>query len=328
MIPENKKIIVENALQSAFGVNTYDEINEMTKGLSNALTYRIVVKGRPYLLKVARTDELSLPATYYEYMKAGAEAGIAPKVWYLNSQDKISITDYIEHKPFPISKARVIMPKLLSKLHALPPFHKLNNNAVMDGMVQRFQAAKFTPDNLTHELIMAYNRINSIYPFDSSNLVSCHNDLKPENIIFDGESAWLIDWEAAFLNDRYFDLAIIANFVISNDEDEVQYLKTYFGKEPDEYKRAIFFLARQLLHMRYTAVFMLFASKSVSITLDTKNDFRDFHDRIWAGEIDLANDENKLQYALVHMNEFLSNIKTERFENSCVLFRITNNNQS
>ncbi|KNY26005.1 hypothetical protein Bccel_1267 [Pseudobacteroides cellulosolvens ATCC 35603 = DSM 2933] len=76
--------------------------------------------------------------------------------------------------------------------------------------------------------------------------------------------------------------------------------------------------------MRYTAVFMLFASKSVPITIDTDNDFRGFHDRMWAGEIDLTNDENKLQYALVYMNEFLSNINTERFENS---LRIVSLNQ-
>ncbi len=51
MIPENKQPIVKNALQNAFGVNNYEEIEEMTKGLSNALTYRIVVKGKAYLLK-------------------------------------------------------------------------------------------------------------------------------------------------------------------------------------------------------------------------------------------------------------------------------------
>jgi hypothetical protein len=37
---------------------------------------------------------------------------------------------------------------------------------------------------------------------------------------------------------------------------------------------------------------------------------------MWEGEIDLSNDENKLQYALVHMNQFLSNINNKRFEKS------------
>ncbi|MDQ2776013.1 MAG: hypothetical protein M3Y57_14020 [Acidobacteriota bacterium] len=37
--------------------------------------------------------------------------------------------------------------------------------------------------------------------------------------MFDGRRAWLIDWKAAFLNDRYFDLAIVANFVVTNEAD-------------------------------------------------------------------------------------------------------------
>jgi thiamine kinase-like enzyme len=36
--------------------------------------------------------------------------------------------------------------------------------------------------------------------------------IKFRYINFDGERAWLVDWEAAFLNDRYFDLDVVANF--------------------------------------------------------------------------------------------------------------------
>src|ERR1022692_2472698 len=39
---------------------------------------------------------------------------------------------------------------------------------------------------------------------NESNWVSSHNDLTPENSLFDGDRGWLVDWEAAFLNDRYF----------------------------------------------------------------------------------------------------------------------------
>ena len=61
-------------------------------------------------------------------------------------------------------------------------------------------------------------------------MVPSHDDLKPENILFDGHRVWLVDWEAAFLNDRYFDLAIVANFVVTNDAEERAYLQEYFGQ--------------------------------------------------------------------------------------------------
>lgn len=35
--------------------------------------------------------------------------------------------------------------------------------------------------------------------------------MKPENILFDGVRSRLVDWEAASLNDRYTDLAVVAN---------------------------------------------------------------------------------------------------------------------
>ncbi|WP_368487752.1 phosphotransferase [Clostridium sp. BJN0013] len=316
MIPENKQSDVKNALQTAFGVNSYDDIKAITVGLSNAFTFRIVVKNKPYLMKIARTDQLSNPANYYSYMKVASNAGIAPHVWYLSTQDKISITDFIEAKPFPIDKAKEMMPKLISKLHRLSPFHKVINDA-MDRIVQRVLAAKFLPGNLTDEILKNYTRIKNIYQFRSEDLVSSHNDLKPENYIFDGERAWLVDWEAAFLNDRYLDLAVVANFVVNNDEDEFKYLQGYFGESPDQYIQARFFLMQQLLHIQYMCIFIFYASKSVPIKIDNiKMNFRDFHKCMWEGKIDLSNDENKLQYALVHMSQFLSNINTKRFEDS------------
>lgn len=44
--------------------------------------------------------------------------------------------------------------------------------------------------------------------------------------------------------------------------------------------------------------------------------FRDFHDRIWAGEISLATDQAKLQYASVHMNQISQNMRAVRFQDA------------
>jgi len=42
--------------------------------------------------------------------------------------------------------------------------------------------------------------------------------------------------------------------------------------------------------------------KPVGFTIK-KPDFRDFHNRIWSGEISLATDEAKLNYGWVHMEQ-------------------------
>lgn len=234
------------------------------------------------------------------------------------AKDKIIVTDFIESRPFPMNKAKEIMPKLINRLHNFTQFQRtINFFDSMDGIVQRFQAAKFIPENIADEIFQNYAKIKNVYPCHSEDLVSSHNDLKPENYIFDGKDAWIVDWESAFLNDRYLDLAVVANFVVNNDDDEIEYLKSYFGKVPDRYIKARFYLMQQLLHIYYMSIFTLYASKSVPIRIEKiETNFKDFHKQIWEGEIDLSIAENKLQYALVHMNQFLSNTNTERFKDS------------
>ncbi|HMJ22740.1 MAG TPA: phosphotransferase [Terriglobales bacterium] len=83
---------------------------------------------------------------------------------------------------------------------------------------------------------------------------------KPDNILFDGHRVWLVDWEAAFLNDRYADLAVVANLVVTNDAEEKIYLQEYFRGAPDPYQLARFFLMQQVTHIFYAMVFLLLGS--------------------------------------------------------------------
>ena len=102
-------------------------------------------------------------------------------------------------------------------------------------------------------------------------MVSCHNDFfKPDNILFDGDRVWLVDWEAAFRNDRYAELAVVANLLVSSDEEERTYLQSYFGQPADEYQRARFFLMQQVAHIFYGLVFLLQGSPGVPVDLSAQ----------------------------------------------------------
>src|SRR5262249_46378048 len=137
----------------------------------------------------------------------------------------------------------------------------LNKGPALDGFLQSFQAANVLPKDESLELFARYARVAAVYPRPDVDLVSSHNDLfKPDNILFDGQRIWLIDWEAAFLNDRYADLAVVANLVVTNEREEKIYLTEYFGQPPDEYRLARFFLAQQVAHMFYAMAFLLLGS--------------------------------------------------------------------
>jgi len=320
MVPEEQKTAVKHALEVTFGVSEFENISLITEGLSTALIFKIIVLGKPYLLRIITSrDAISDPTHWYGCMTAAAAAGLAPRVWYTGIDDRVSITDFVEKKDFPIAVARVKLPALLNRLHSLPRFpFRIDYLDRMDGFVQKFRAAKILPENITNEIFSRYEDIKGVYPRNDDDMVACHNDLKPENILFDGDRPWLVDWEAAFLNDRYMDLSVVANFVVHNDDDEKGYLKTYFGREAMEYEHARFFLMRQMLHLFYFTFFMMLcanAGKTIDVNLPRPG-FREFHDSMWVGKINLKNDDARLLYSLVHMDQLLHNMQQKRFGES------------
>jgi aminoglycoside phosphotransferase (APT) family kinase protein len=333
MIPTEKSAAVTRGLREAFGVTEFEDIRRMTKGQTSALVFRIVVKGRPYLLRIImRTNSMIGPARHFTCMRTAAEAGLAPHVWYASTEDQISIADFVEEAPFPATEARVRMPATLRALHALPPFPRgmdkidtscmflLRKGPAAEGFIQKFQEANILPPSECEELLARHAQLAAVYPLHDPDvapgeLASSHNDLfKPDNVLFDGQRVWLVDWEAAFLNDRYADLAVVANLVVTNEAEERVYLQEYFGKPPDQYQRSRFFLMQQVTHLFYAMAFLLLGSAGKPLDQsEPAPEFGDFQRRIWEGEVNLADGPMKILYGRVHRERLLRNVRQPRF---------------
>jgi aminoglycoside phosphotransferase (APT) family kinase protein len=329
MIPEAKQPAVTRALQAAFGINEYEDIRLLTGGLSTALAFKIVVRKNSYLLKILRSEVISDPAHEFACMQTAAEAGIAPQIRYASVEGRILITDFVEAKPFPEDMALRIAPTLRT-LHSLPRFPMPPMGSYFDTMdkffVRRFQAAKILPESATEEVFRRYADIVKVYPRNEIELVASHNDLKPQNMRFDGNHIWLVDWESGFLNDEYVDLAIVANFFVKDDTQEEDYLRAYFGRPAgarSEYQRSRFFLMRQALSMFYATLLLLEASQAgLSIDTDmTTPGFREYHQDLVSDKIDMMKADAKLKYGMVHLREALRNMRTPRFEEAVVRVR-------
>jgi hypothetical protein len=316
MIPDAKQPAVRRALHEAFGVNEFEDSRLLTGGLSTALAFKILVRKKPYLLKLLRTEVISDPANEFACMQTAAEAGIAPRIWYANVEDRLLITDFVEARLYPADMIALIVPTLRT-LHSLPHFPKVVNYLeTANGFIRRFQAAKILPESATEELFRRYAEVVKVYPRNDSDLVASHNDLKPQNISFDGERLWLVDWESAFLNDEYVDLAIAANFFLKDEAQEEGYLKAYFGEPAGEYRRARFYLMRQAVSMFYATLLLLEASRS-GLTIDANMvtpDFREYHQELITDKIDMLKAEAKIQYGMLHLREALRAMRTARFE--------------
>lgn len=342
MIPHEKQQAVMRGLSEAFGGPEYEGIAPVLGGHTSSLVFRIIVRGTPYLLKIImRTDD---PARHYKSMTAAAEDGLAPRVWYASREDRISITDFVEARPLSIREALIGLPRILRRLHALPSFGRapfntsctflMNQSPALDGFLQKFRAANLLPESVTDEFFARYTEVTSVYPYDDGELVSSHNDLfKPDNILFDGTQVLLVDWEAAFLNDRYADLAVVANQVVGGDEDEAVYLREYFGTEPGEYRRARFHLMQQIAHMFYTMAFLLpgWTDKSADRRPTDWNvpvpKFEDYYRRMWAGKVDLADKDVRVVFGRIHCERLLRNVRLARYRDSLEIVRARNPNK-
>lgn len=192
----------------------------------------------------------------------------------------------------------------------------------MEGYLGRFLASGILPPGGPEEFSARLAELTAAYsPTPSEDLVACHNDLfKPDNILFDGDRLWLVDWEAAFRNDRYADLAVVANQLVTSDHDEAAFLTAYFGAPPSAMQRARFYRMRQISHLFYTIAFLSIGVAGTKRPVDwtaPAPDFDGFHQRLWSTrELDLGDPEVKVAYGRIHWERLLRNVHEERFRES------------
>jgi hypothetical protein len=227
-------------------------------------------------------------------------------VHYTSAADKVAITDFVDRKPFPADMIALLAP-VLRRLHALPPFHEsVDQFTVIERFVAQFDAFP------VGDLFDRYAEVAAVYPRKLDH-VSSHHDLKPENLAFDGECLLLLDWEAAFLDDRNFDLVIPANFFVRDEAALERYLTLYYGAPPTPGQRARFELIRIAEHVFY-AVFLAVLAKRHGIVDDgaPAEDFHAFHDYLLGGAI-MREPVQQLRYAKAHAAEGARRVHSPRF---------------
>jgi thiamine kinase-like enzyme len=335
-VPQSKHAGVQKALHTAFPGAEVQSITALSGGLSTGLVYKVLVEGQSFVLRInMNPNALSDPVREYQCMRLAAEAGVAPAVYYTNEDDAIAITQFIEPVPlrdaFNSSREQLLvhLAETIKTIHATPRFPELVNFMDgVDGFIADFQASKRLPERATAEHFAYYAEIQKHYPRYEGDLVSSHNDLNYNNILFDGKKVWIIDWEAAFANDRYVDLANVGNGFVATEELEERFLRAYFGDTLDEGKWARYYLMRQTCHFFYAMVMfkMIDVQLPQGATHDASMDtprLSEFHQQIGAGEISLASYEGKLLYAKVILNEALHNMKSPRFQRALQQIKVT-----
>jgi aminoglycoside phosphotransferase (APT) family kinase protein len=256
-LPEDRRERARTALAAAFGRAQVASLEQITMGAS-ALSYRIEVAGRPYVLRLesSRRNEIRDPHRSYVCMRAAAEAGIAPVVRHADPEAAVAITDFVPHRPMSDLRSSPDLARdlgnLVARLQAIPAFPPVTDYATVVGRLLGLLlgSGRFAPGLLDPHR-EGFERIREAYRWNGAALVSSHNDLSPANILCDGERLWFIDWETAYRNDPLVDVATLTIFLAASPELEAVLLRSWLGREPDRAQRARLVLMRSLVRLFY-----------------------------------------------------------------------------
>lgn len=273
-IPENQRERARTALAATFGRSPVTALEPITLGAS-ALSYRIEIAGRPYLLRLesSRRDDVRDPHRSYACMQAAAEAGIAPAVRHADAAAAVAIMDYVPHRPMADflrmgpNVARDLG-NLIARLQAIPAFPRDTDYPTVVGrLLDLLRGSGLFAPGLLDRHHEGFKLIREAYPWDSASLVSSHNDLNPANILFDGERLWLVDWETAYRNDPLANVATLTILIADSPELESALLRSWLGRELDRPQRARLVLMRSLARLFYGCAASLNAAHALKIVV-------------------------------------------------------------
>jgi len=139
------------------------------------------------------------------------DAGITAKPLLYDTKNDFMVFVFLEgvHKNKFDKNELKLLAKTLQKVHSIQVDAK---------------PIEITIQNQIDKVLKAFEVIAN-YPKE---YVLCHNDLNPQNLLWQDKELKLIDWEYAGVNDRYFDLASVCVEFGLEKEDEIHFLESYF----------------------------------------------------------------------------------------------------
>jgi thiamine kinase-like enzyme len=212
------------------------QIRPLHGGITNR-NYVVTTEAGEYVVRIPgeRTELLGIDRAY-EAEAAGRAAamGIGPDVLGLFEQVGTLVTELVEgHHLEPVAFGERIgdVVDLVRRFHSSGPLgggfpiHRIVEWHARDASAHGVMAP--TSYERLHQ---QSRRIEAAFAKAPMALVPCHNDLLPSNVLFGAQRVWLLDFEYAGMNDRFFDLGNLSvNSALAHVDDE-RLLTLYFGR--------------------------------------------------------------------------------------------------
>lgn len=250
----------QQALTAVLGSAASPDIRPLTGGVSGAFVFLVEVRGKGLVLRVEGPASPLRNPHQYQSMRIAAEQGIAPKVHYLDEDDRVVMMDFIEDKPLQTYPDGALglasaIGALLGKLQTAPLFPGfVDYPDIVSRLWRHVCRTGLFADGLLDDASQRLAQICSAYDPRASHYVSSHNDVLPRNVLFDGKQIWLIDWESAYRNDPLVDVATALDNFSPSPELEDILLQAWLGRAPDRALQERLAQVRALTRLYYTGV--------------------------------------------------------------------------
>ncbi len=297
------------AVQKGLSAKDWEPINLLSGGLTGVPVYRIEVKNKSYAIKLENIADKNFDLVRsYKIIEMVSKQGISPTVYFTHAERGIILMEYIEQKPLP-EATPVMMQKLagvLRKLHEKNSFPKWKTVVeVLDYFYQQLPA-EYMQKKLIKKCMKQTKKIEK-YLFDQNDIRSCHCDLNPVNVLFDGNNYFLVDWQAASPQSFYFDLAYCASWFYFYSEDlSASFLTYYLGREATEEEKAKYYLMRIFTNIYSGIGFISLSLKAAHNShfisdegIEKLPTFMEFMQSIGSGKVNLANTNMQQQFGFV-----------------------------
>jgi thiamine kinase-like enzyme len=222
--------------ESTLFVGQAVEIRPLHGGITNR-NYVVTTDAGEYVVRIPgeRTELLGIDRAYEaEAARRAADLGIGPGVLGLLEPVGTLVTELVDGRhldPVPFVERLDDVIALIRTFHNSGPLGGgFPIHRVVEWHARDASAHGVMAPTSYERLHQRSRRIEAAFAKTPTPLAPCHNDLLPGNVLFGEQRVWLLDFEYAGMNDRFFDLGNLSvNSALNQGADE-RLLTLYFGK--------------------------------------------------------------------------------------------------
>lgn len=283
----------------------------LAASFSGAGVHRVEAAGQTLVLKIAAEGEpVEAWRRRLHIQRLAADAGLAPRIVHVDEARRAVVSAFVVGPPVaalcadPRTREGALaqLARTMRRVHALPvppdaePKDPRAHLAELWSGLAPFALPAFVGDAVRRVLA-------DPAPAPERAKVLSHNDVHPMNLVHDGESMLLVDWDAAGPNDPFHDLATISVF-FRLDPPACARLLAAYDEAPIAPLPAGWAYSQRLVAAQCGAFFLQMsrdrghAGASGSETLDTTPALLEIYQRMRSGSLDPATAEGQWWFGL------------------------------